>query len=233
LRAIAVTTLVLVSACVGEVQEVEVPRPVPAGPTVVPVRMIELPLPPTVVAYDCDDDTGFVAEIRHASASASAVVFLESGTHELVGEPVETGTRYSDGSITLWSNDVKTLIREDGKTRKCVANRRRSIRESAKLAGNDFWATGNEPGWTLTIGRDEIVYVTAYGKERHTAPTPLPEVDGAAGTTVYRADAGGRALSVTLTGQPCVDSMSGESFDTTVMVSIDGRAQRGCGVALH
>jgi len=40
-------------------------------------------------------------------------------------------------------------------------------------------------------------------------------------------------LTIMIEGQPCHDSMSGEPFDTTVKVILDGKKYRGCGKALH
>ena len=159
---------------------------------------------------------------------------LESGGRELESEAVEAGTRYGDGEVTLWSNDVKTLIKEPGRTRKCRENRRRSIREAAKLEGHDFWATGNEPPWTMTIRADEIAIVLGDEQARHVASTGQPESDPGARSTVYRTTtADGLDMVVTLRAIACVDSMSGESFETIVEVRLAGRAYRGCGLTLH
>jgi uncharacterized membrane protein len=37
---------------------------------------------------------------------------------------------------------------------------------------------------------------------------------------------------VLIEGEPCTDSMSGESFRTTVTVTLGGKAYEGCGRAL-
>ena len=47
--------------------------------------------------------------------------------------------------------------------------------------------------------------------------------------TVFQIDADS---SVLIEGKPCVDSMSGESFQTTVTVTFDGKIYAGCGRAL-
>ena len=59
-------------------------------------------MPPetTVIAYDCDDDTGFTVEYRHATSSA--YVFLESGSRELRSEPVEAGNSLALAGDTLF-----------------------------------------------------------------------------------------------------------------------------------
>ena len=43
----------------------------------------------------------------------------------------------------------------------------------------------------------------------------------------------GDDLVIVLEGQTCRDTMSGEEFETTVTVVLDGNKYRGCGRALH
>ena len=40
-------------------------------------------------------------------------------------------------------------------------------------------------------------------------------------------------MTLLIEGQSCHDTMSGELFDTTVTVILDGKTYRGCGKALH
>ena len=60
-------------------------------------------------------------------------------------------------------------------------------------------------------------------------PLPQPMIDQEARST--RWDAG--ELIVEVIGRPCRDSMSGESFESTVVVTWGEQTLRGCGRALH
>jgi uncharacterized membrane protein len=84
---------------------------------------------------------------------------------------------------------------------------------------------GNEPGWSLTIGADEIELVTEYGATRSTFPKPAPETSGDL-TRYVVADAN---LTVTLLERPCTDTMSGMFFPLTVTVERPEGVLSGCG----
>lgn len=100
--------------------------------------------------------------------------------------------------------------------------------DAARLAGAGFRAVGNEPGWSVEVYPDSLVFVTAYGEERYAFPD-YTEAAPDAEPFVYEASAGGHAITVTLADEPCQDSMSGEPFDTSVTVVFDGETLQGCG----
>lgn len=101
---------------------------------------------------------------------------------------------------------------------------------AAKLRGVAFRAIGQEPGWLLEITNgEEILIVTDYGKERKSLPYVEPREDKAARKTVFLID---DTTSVLIEGKPCTDSMSGESFEVTVTVTLGDKALKGCGRAL-
>jgi uncharacterized membrane protein len=164
----------------------------------------------------------------------TAWAFLPAGTKPLPHEPAASGARYSDGGIVLWSKgDAITLQQPGEPTRTCRNDRARAIWEHAKLSGVDFRAVGNEPGWHLEITADSIRLVTDYGARRRFMPTPERRTDAVTGRTVYRVVAEGEAVEILLEPGPCRDTMSGEEFETTVTVVLEGGTLRGCGRALH
>ena len=56
-----------------------------------------------------------------------------------------------------------------------------------------------------------------------------PREDKVARKTVFQVDAN---TSVLIEGKPCSESMSGESFDTTVTVNLGEEVFKGCGRTL-
>jgi len=185
----------------------------------------------TAFAYQCDDGTYVVAKL---GARDGMTLFLPGGTVRLPHVPSGSGTRYADGGLAFWSHGRKATIEyADDRHVECVENRRRSVIEDAKLRGADYWAVGNEPGWTLELFSDSIRFVTAYGTDHYGFSTPEPEVDREGRRAIYRARDSDHALTITITSGGCSDSMSGESFEGTVELSFDGTALRGCGQALH
>ena len=93
-------------------------------------------------------------------------LFLPDTTLTLPHVRSGSGAKYSEGPITFWPRGEQAFLERDGRAVNCVMNRRASIVEDAMLSGMDFWATGNEPGWTLEIGSETSVLVMNYGEDR-------------------------------------------------------------------
>ena len=105
-----------------------------------------------------------------------------------------------------------------------------SVWQQAKLRGVAFRAIGQEPGWLLEIKNgEEILVVTNYGQNRNVFPYVDPQEDRAARKTVFQVGANTR---VVIEAVPCNDSMSAESFQSTVTVTLGVQVLKGCGRAL-
>lgn len=76
---------------------------------------------------------------------------------------------------------------------------------------------------------ERIDLVLDNGERRITFDAPVREEGVKAARTIYRAESGPRRLYVDLDRQPCQDAMSGEAFDVTVTVLLDGYRYSGCG----
>ena len=95
---------------------------------------------------------------------------------------------------------------------------------------SDFRAVGQEPGWLLEIRHArELRLITDYGADTVVAPVPPIETDPATGSRTYHAVTAARDLRVLIQPTACTDAMSGEPYETTVTVTLDGRAYHGCG----
>ncbi len=185
----------------------------------------------SVHAYDCEDGFQFTARV----ADDTTWVFLPDTTIALPHVVAASGARFSDGRMTYWSKGDEALLETGTESHtSCRNNRGRAAREVARLSGVDFRAVGQEPGWLLDVDDGErIVLLAAYGSERYVFPASAPEVDRAAATTTYRAAAGGHELVVLIEERLCHDGMSGEPYESTVSVRLDGEELRGCGRALN
>ena len=177
--------------------------------------------------FMCDAQTAFTVR----TTGAEAWVFRPEGTLMLPAVPATAGAKYSDGAFELWIDGEQARFGESGsELQRCRNDRRRAVWEKAKLDGADFRAVGNEPGWSLEIlGESRIVLIADYGASRVERPLPQPMIDQEARTT--RWDTG--ELIVEVIGAPCRDSMSGESFESTVVVTWGVQTLKGCGRALH
>lgn len=177
--------------------------------------------------FVCDEQTAYTVR----TTGAAAWVFRPEGTLMLPPVPARAGAKYSDGAFELWIDGEQARLGESGtELQRCRNDRRRAVWEKAKLDGADFRAIGNEPGWNLEILEgSRIVLIADYGDSRVERPLPQPVIDQDARST--RWDTG--ELVVEVTGVPCRDSMSGESFESTVVVTWGEQTLRGCGRALH
>ena len=102
---------------------------------------------------------------------------------------------------------------------------------AAKLRGVAFRAVGQEPAWLLEITNgEEILLVTDYGANRHSMPYVEPIVYQEERRTEYVLDS--HATVVEIRGIRCTDTMSGESFEVSVTLFLDGKELHGCGRAL-
>jgi uncharacterized membrane protein len=101
--------------------------------------------------------------------------------------------------------------------------------ETARAAGVDFRAIGQEPGWIVDVYTQErIVALIDYGQTRLEFPRTEPTYP-VEGSTRYQTQANGHALSITYRRFPCEDAMSGEAYPSAVEVVVDGRTLNGCG----
>jgi uncharacterized membrane protein len=194
-----------------------------------PTAAPESPAPRDAATYVfvCDEQTAYTVR----ATGAKAWVFRPEGTLMLPVVRGKTGVKYSDGAFELWIDGQQAQLGESGsKLQGCHNDPRRAVWERAKLDGADFRAVGNEPGWNLEILEgSRIVLVADYGASRVERPLPQPLIDQEDRTT--RWDAG--ELIVEVIGRPCRDPMSGESFESTVVVTWGERTLTGCGRALH
>ena len=186
---------------------------------------------PQTYVYECSDNYSFVARL----GGEEAWLFLPRKSLRLPHVPSASGAKYSDGQITFGSKGDEAFLKDDQEThRNCRNNRAKAIWEHAKLEGVDFRAVGNEPGWYLELKKgDSVVFVADYGQRRYEFDTPAPIIDQRARVTTYRIQTNEHELIIVIKGQRCLDSMSGEPFETSVTAIFGDTKYQGCGRPLH
>jgi uncharacterized membrane protein len=164
------------------------------------------------------------------SASASLPGSSGSAAYSFVGS-ITPPMRYEHGDVRLAIEGDHGMLSEPGKeTFTCRNDRRQAIWEHAKLDGVDFRGIGNEPPWVLELREmSRIVLITEYGANRIERSLPQPVNDKTSKMT--RWDAGD--LQIEITAELCHDTMSGESFDSRVVIHWQRQVLRGCGRPLH
>ena len=184
-------------------------------------------LEPATYVFECS--TGFSFVVR--TDNSDAWVFLQGRTLRLPASNSSSPETYQNAQFELQIEAQAALLKKAGELPlNCFNNRKASVWEHAKLNGADFRAIGNEPAWNLVIQNGSaIVLLTDYNTLRVERPLPEPVTDQARRTTLW--DAG--ALKLEVSGASCYDSMSGDHFESTVVVYWEERILRGCGRALH
>ena len=180
--------------------------------------------------YRCDDDFNFIVNVK----DKTAWIFLPGKTISAPLTPSASGAKYQTSEVVYWDKGLEALISFDTIVHQnCKNDEKAAIWENAKLSGIDFRAVGNEPGWHLEISYQAITYTGAYGTIKEIFPVPEPETDQAGRRTVYHTKNADFILELQLEGRKCLDTMSGEEFETSVTVLLDNKEYQGCGRALH
>lgn len=181
--------------------------------------------------YDCEGGYRFSARAE----GERLWLFLPAGTRQLLLQSNRRGLKYSgEGAQFLTNGTESELILDNQQSRVCRNDRAAALWEEAKFRGVDFRATGNTPGWYLELDPEKIIYAGNYGKQLLTFPYTRPEIDDRTAQSKYLAsDDKGHRLTIVLQPGYCYDSITGDKFETRVILDLDGRKLYGCGTALH
>jgi uncharacterized membrane protein len=199
--------------------------------------------PPAITAvFECAaDDAPFAFTTRTIAQGLALWLPLKFERPYLaLGQtPATSGARFegkgAGHGVVVWLHGEEAMLEVDGERfSACRRDPRASIWEHAKLNGVDFRATGNEPGWVLEISeRTRIDLSYDYGASRIQAISSEPASDPQAMRTTWEANADDQALKIEISATACTDSMSGEPFESTVVIYLGDRKLSGCGRPLH
>ncbi|BBP80337.1 hypothetical protein CCU68_05980 [Pseudomonas gingeri NCPPB 3146 = LMG 5327] len=100
----------------------------------------------------------------------------------------------------------------------------------ARKRNISFRAVGNEPGWSVEIGRGETPELHLqmnYGEQKTDIAKTEATPEGFFGNA-----ADGTEIQVLIDRETCTDDMSGQEFEASVLLKVGDRDYRGCGVSL-
>jgi uncharacterized membrane protein len=191
----------------------------------------------TTYVYRCDGtDTAIVVTLSgdHGhlfSRQASQPVQHDSESGAFIGADVYYLPDQPPDLAPGQSAKITIMGKELGH---CKNDPRAAVWEAAKLRGVSYRAVGQEPPWILDIHRGNgFLLSTGYEGNEVRFPYTEAESNVAQRRTRYRSELGGEQVSISIRGEPCHDSMSGEAFSSQVEVEWRGQTLRGCGRALH
>jgi len=187
--------------------------------------------------YSCDgEDAVIVVTVtgdrgHFFSRQASQSIQQQPGTPAFAGEDVYY---LPDQPPDLAPGQTAEITIAGQSLANCKNNPRAAVWEAAKLRGVSYRAIGQEPAWVLEIDREKgFLLVTDYGQNKQQFPYSEAVSDAQQKTGHYSSELNGEPVEITITGQSCQDSMSGEAFSSQAEVNWRGQTLRGCGRALH
>ncbi len=184
-------------------------------------EIITTPSGVTENSFYFDKDTLLQAESRKAATLAS----LDSA------EIVPYESPYGEEDIRFSAKAVNELAQR-ASTALTVARRDLSPgANEARRQGASYWATGNEPGWSLAIiPFKKIAYTGNYGEQKIEFP-PAQAEKGDNDATLFSTSANGHTLNIIFEDKVCTDD-AGKKSPNTVTLKLDGKVLRGCGQSL-
>lgn len=99
----------------------------------------------------------------------------------------------------------------------------------------DFRASGTEPFWSLVIRESEGATFSRPGQDgidEIAFPYASPSLGIETGERFFHIQTEAHEIQAIFAPKPCVDTMSGQGFEFTVTVTLDGENLFGCGSAL-
>lgn len=200
--------------------------------------MPALPAARTLV-YGCDapDGEAFAFTVRTGPGEITIELPQRFGNRSLVlpQVPAASGSKFEAGGVLFWVSGAHVRFEVDGQAfGPCAQRPEDAVPEAAEARHVDFRAVGQEPGWLLEITEGQRIHFTyAYGEREVLMPAPDPATDYAAGRATYHAVTEAHDLRVVIEQAACKDVMSGEAYESTVTVTLDGETYRGCGRVLR
>ena len=178
--------------------------------------------------FDCGAGGVFAARVLGEEATVFSPSVLGTDVLTLTQTEAASGVRYAAGDAVFWNKGSVATFEVRGRTSSdCVSEPGLVAEGEARRRGATFRALGNEPSWVLEITPQLFELRTELGTRRSDFPYRAPTVAGA--RTTYRSFASTGELVVVIDRVPCNDTMSGELFAYTVVVTFEGATMYGCG----
>lgn len=181
-----------------------------------------------VYAFQCGD---LAVQATYRGQDAATVV-AGNRTFAMANEVAASGARYGDGQgNTFWTKGTTegTLSLKGEPERACTGSGKEGevVAAAAPVAATAFRATGNEPGWLAQVSAGDAPRLhveTGYGEQTFEVASLTQGKDGWSGKA-----ADGTDIKLSFQRTVCQDTMSGQGFGATVMLTVGARQYHGCG----
>ena len=100
---------------------------------------------------------------------------------------------------------------------------------------NNLTALGKAPNWDLVVDNTtrQVTFTSDEGVVSYRYPAMGPTLIRKADTTIYSVPNKDHQLNVQMTEKACLAAETGKSYETTVVVVLDGKSYQGCGNYEH
>lgn len=176
--------------------------------------------------FDCDGDVSFTIRTGPGEVALWMPASL-GGVYRVLSLAMSaSGARYVEGDIEFWNKgELATFDIAGRRFVDCRSNPAKVPWADAARRGVIFRALGNEPSWYVEVLDDRFAVVTELGTQRLEVPYEGAVVEGA--STTY--EGAGSPVTVRVDRRPCNDTMSGEAFEASAVVTLEDRVLNGCG----
>lgn len=142
-------------------------------------------------------------------------------------QSAESATDYRLKPATVDSL-AKEVIRVVEADRKDLSKEANYVRKQ----GAAYWATGNEPGWSIAvIPNKKILFNFNYGENKYEFPCSDAQ-KGDRSSTEFNSKIEGHTLVAKFEDKRCTDDAD-ITHPMTVTITFDGKTYRGCGQSLY
>lgn len=179
--------------------------------------------------FDCGNGVIFAVRVVQGEA---ALISPQALGAEIIWLPQvdASGARYAENGVSFSrQGGLATFEIRERTFADCTSNPGAAETAEARRRRATFFAHGNGPTWLLAISPDSIDLAKDVGTGRAQFPYRAPTV--ASTRTTYRSFVGTQELLVFIDAIPCHDTLSGERFEATVTVTVEGMTLYGCGRA--
>ncbi|WP_167014508.1 copper resistance protein NlpE N-terminal domain-containing protein [Chitinophaga sp. Cy-1792] len=179
-----------------------------------------------------DDHT--YSELKSYQGRGLNVAYVETGTWKAVNDSVAMLEQKMDSTSFLASEGKLVLLDKAGKRVEGVLASNyelkpieggdiRKLLSDKKTNGVNFYASGNEPFWSLELDKKNIRFKTANGDSIY---VPLPGLTMNTDTLkIYKT----KDITINIRNTACSDDMSGFMRPNTVQLTIGDKTYSGCG----
>lgn len=155
---------------------------------------------------------------------------IEDKSYQLTQVSTGSGSKYQNQANTMsfWQkNDSASLEFNGQHFSNCQKVQIQRPESSSKQLKLPFTARGNEPGWLMTVNKEQLELITHYGEHAVTASlTAATRIEP--GQLIDFATEDGK-LTLHIEAKICRDSMSGTPFPYTVTIKTQQETLTGCG----